>query len=62
MLNLRGTPNATFPLRLNENFFLKPGVTVIDDGVKTLFGQGDRDWFMIGPFDTLDFVAGDAVN
>jgi Ca2+-binding RTX toxin-like protein len=61
--NLRGTPHATFPLRLNGGFFLKPGVTVIDDGVKDqLFGQGDRDWFLIGGFDTLDFVVGEAVN
>jgi Ca2+-binding RTX toxin-like protein len=61
--NLRGDPNPLFDQRLNGDFFLRPGTTVIDDGVPDqLFGQGGQDWFMIGPFDMTDAVAGEVEN
>jgi len=53
--NIRGVSPAGD--RLNSNYFLQPGVTVISDGaVDTLVGDGDMDWFL---YNNLEDLASD---
>jgi Ca2+-binding RTX toxin-like protein len=60
ILNIRGVNNPEFANRANGNFFLQQGSTVLDDGAPDeLYGEGDRDWFLPGPFDVTDQVPGE---
>jgi N-acetylneuraminic acid mutarotase len=52
--NLLGTGSGSnFNNRLNEKYFLQPGVTVFDDGAQDqLTGSAGQDWFFANIFDT----------
>jgi Ca2+-binding RTX toxin-like protein len=61
--NIRGEPNPLFDERRNGDFFLQLGLTIPGDGVRDeVFGGDGQDWFVIGPFDVTDVVAGEQVN
>lgn len=50
--NILGTGTGT---RFNGNYFLQPGVTVLQDSlIDSLFGEGDMDWFLAGASDAND--------